>query len=75
MPGGHLFHGTHSLLQLSVLFLAYGLQPLVGGLLAGNLKGQVGEPAVRSRAVPVLDPGGDVHHVAGMELLGGLPHS
>ena len=28
------------------------------------------EPGVRRRAVPVLDPGGDVHHIAGTQLPG-----
>ena len=32
----------------------------------------MGEPAVRRGAMPVLHPGGDVDHVAGMELPGRL---
>lgn len=41
------------------VFVRYRLQPFVGGFFAGDLHGQVGEPAVRGRAVPVLDAGGD----------------
>lgn len=44
-----------------------GLQPLVARLLAGALDGDVAEPAVLLRAVPVLDPGRDGHHVAGVQ--------
>ena len=49
-----------------------GLQPLVARLLAGALDGDVAEPAVLLRAVPVLDPGRDGHHVAGMQGLRAL---
>ena len=48
-------------------------QPFVGGVYAGNFHCQVGKPAVRRGAVPVLHLRGDLHHVAGMELPGGLP--
>lgn len=52
----------------AVLGLVDGLEPLVPGPLAGDGYGQVGEPAVRGGPVPVLDAGGDLHDVAGMEL-------
>ena len=44
-----------------------GLAPFVARLLAGALDGDVAEPAVLLRAVPVLDPGRDSHHVAGVQ--------
>ena len=49
-----------------------GLQPLVARLLAGALDGDVAEPAVLLRAVPVLDLSRDGHHVAGMQGLRAL---
>ena len=49
-----------------------GLQPLVARLLAGALDGDVAEPAVLLRAVPVLDPGRDGHNIAGVQGLRGL---
>lgn len=49
-----------------------GLAPFVARLLAGALDGDVAEPAVLLRAVPVLDPGRDGHHVAGVQGLRGL---
>ena len=45
-----------------------GLQPFVGRALTGDLHGQMREPAVRSRAVPVLHADRNVHHVAGVQL-------
>lgn len=45
-------------------------QPLAVGILTGDLYSQVGKPTVRGSSVPVLDPGWDHHHVAGMEFLG-----
>ena len=44
-----------------------GLAPFVARLLAGALDGDVAEPAVLLRAVPVLDPGRDGHDVAGVQ--------
>ena len=49
-----------------------GFTPLVARLLAGALDGDVAEPAVLLRAVPVLDPGRDGHHVAGVQGLRAL---
>ena len=49
-----------------------GLHPLVARLLAGALDGDVAEPAVLLRAVPVLDPGRDGHNIAGVQGLRGL---
>ena len=49
-----------------------GLAPFVARLLAGALDGDVAEPAVLLRAVPVLDPGWDGHDVAGVQGLRGL---
>ena len=49
-----------------------GFTPLVACLLAGALDGDVAEPAVLLRAVPVLDPRRDGHHVAGVQGLRGL---
>ena len=43
-------------------------QPFVGGVHAGNLHCQVGEPAVRRGAVPVLDAGGDIDDISGQDL-------
>ena len=52
--------------QLTIHLVRDSLQPLVGSILAGHLQGQMGEPAVRRGAVPVLHARGDVDHVAGM---------
>ena len=60
------------LLQLAVFLIGDRLQPFIGTVHAGDLQGQMGEPAVGSRAVPVLDAGGDVDHVAGMQFPGRL---
>ena len=50
--------------QFAVVLVGDGLQPLIGAVFAGHLQGKVGEPAVGRRAVPVLDPCGDVDHIA-----------
>ena len=42
-------------------------QPFVGGVHAGNFHCQVGEPAVRCGAVPVLDAGGDIDDISGQD--------
>lgn len=52
--------------QGAVIAVRHRFQPLRGGLLSRQLPGQVREPAVRRSAVPVLYPGGDPHHVAGL---------
>ena len=48
-----------------------GLQPLVA-VSSRALDGDVAEPAVLLRAVPVLDPGRDGHNIAGVQGLRGL---
>ena len=62
----------HSLPQRIILRVADGFAPLGGAPLAGELHGNVAEPAVRRGAVPVLYPGGDGHDAAGREWLGSL---
>ena len=49
--------------QLVVCLVGDGLQPLVGAALAGDLDGQMGEPAVWGGAVPVLHLRRDVDHI------------
>ncbi len=56
--------------QLAVHLVGDGHQPLVGAVPAGYLQGQVGEPAVRGSAVPVLHAGGDLDHIARGQLPG-----
>ena len=58
--------------QCGVFRVRDGLAPFVARLLAGALDGDVAEPAVLLRAVPVLDPGRDGHDVAGVQGLRGL---
>ena len=60
------------LFQLSVDLVGDGLQPFVGGLLAGDLEGQVREPAVGCRSMPMLDIRGDVNDRTGQDPYGGL---
>ena len=48
------------------------LQPLAAGVFAGYFHGQMAEPAVLRRAVPVLHARGDVHHITGRERLRAL---
>ena len=43
-------------------------QPFVGGVYAGNFHCQVGKPAVRRGAVPVLDAGGNIDDISGQDL-------
>ena len=52
--------------------MGYRLTPLVLAILAGNLHGDMAEPAVLLRAVPVLDVGGDHHDAALVQADGGL---
>ena len=60
------------LFQLSVDLVGDGLQPFVGGLLAGDLEGQVREPAVGCRSMPMLDIRGDVNDRTGQDPYGGF---
>ena len=53
------------MLQFGVLFIGDRLQPLVAAALAGDLHGDVAEPAVGLGTVPVLDVGRDGDHGAG----------
>ena len=53
--------------QPGVFLVRDRFEPLVGRALAGNLEGEVGEPAVGRGAVPVLHVGRDVDHVARSE--------
>lgn len=52
--------------------MGYRLAPLVLAILAGNLHGDMAEPAVLLRSVPVLDVGGDHHNTALVQADGGL---
>ena len=52
--------------------MGYRLAPLVLAILAGNLHGDMAEPAVLLRSVPVLDVGGDHHDAALVQADGGL---
>ena len=47
-----------------IFFVRHGLQPFVGGVLAGNFDGDVRKPAISFRPVPMLDVRGDDDHVA-----------
>ena len=58
--------------QTGILLFADRLQPLGAAALTGDFHGQMHEPAVPGRAVPVLDPGGDVDHVARVQFACGL---
>lgn len=57
-------------LQLGVILVAHRLEPLVAGLLAGHLNGQMGEPAVGGSAMPMLNAGGNEDGIARMQLHG-----
>ena len=50
-----------------IVRLIDGFMPFVFGILARNLDGKVHEPAVFGRAVPVLDSGGNIHDITGMQ--------
>ena len=52
--------------------MGYRLTPLVLAILAGNLHGDMAEPAVLLRSVPVLDVGGDHHDAALVQADGSL---
>ena len=58
--------------KLAIHLVVHSLQPLVGAAISGHLQGQMGEPAVRSCAVPMLYLGRDVDHIPGMQLPGFL---
>ena len=53
--------------QPAVLLVGHRLQPFVGSVLSGYFHRDVRKPRVLFRAVPVLDFGGDLHHVAGFQ--------
>ena len=76
MPPPFLLSASHqpvtALRQQTVLLIGDRLQPFIGGLFPRHLYGQMGKPAVLGGAVPVFDPGGDHHGVAGLELPGFL---
>lgn len=56
-------------LQFCIRLVADFLAPFIAGILPGNFNGQMGEPAILRRAVPMLYPGGNVHHVSGQKKL------
>ena len=56
--------------QGGILPCVYWFAPFGGAALSGNFKGNVAEPAVPGRAVPVLYPGGNISHAAGTEFPG-----
>ena len=58
--------------EILVVFCAYGFEPFVGGVFAGDFEGEVGKPAVLRGAVPVLHFGGDMHDIARFERADGL---
>ena len=59
--------------QLPIFLIRYRLQPLIRAILAGDFEGEVGEPAVGSCSVPVLDVGRDMDDIARQHLHGGFP--
>lgn len=54
--------------ELTVFLIGYRLTPLVRAVLARNLDGEMAEPTVRSRSVPVLNLGRNVDAVARLHL-------
>ena len=60
------------ILQRVILCVADRLAPLVAAVLAGNLNGDMAEPAVGLRTVPVLDVRGDGDDIADAQALRGL---
>ena len=55
------------LLEFVVFFVGDGVEPFGGGLLAGEFKGEVCEPAVGRGSVPVFYVGGNVDDGAGLD--------
>ena len=66
------FRAARSALQLGVFFIVDPLAPLVAAALAGHFQGNVAEPAVLLRAVPMLHLSGDHYHAAGGQADGRL---
>ena len=58
------------LFQRVVVLIIYGFEPFRFPVFPGNFNGQMLEPAVLGRAVPVLDTFGNIDDVAGMKLAG-----
>ena len=58
-----------------VIFIRYGLQPGGRAFFGMALDGEVHEPAIFGRAVPVFDVGGDVDDVSGAKLPGIIEYS
>ena len=56
------------LFQNAILLLVYRLIPLGPSTLAGDLYGQVLEPGILGRTVPVLHTSGGVHYITGAQL-------
>ena len=58
-----------SLFQFLIFFFTHRLTPLTAAVFSGYFHSQMGEPAVRRSAVPVLYIGHNVDHIAGVQLL------
>lgn len=58
--------------EFGIFLVGNGFEPDVFAALGGDFYGEMLEPAVLFSAVPMLDPGGDVDHVARAERTGGL---
>ena len=58
------------LFQYSIYLIRYRLTPLIGCLLARYFHGQMGEPGIRCRTMPVLDFRRDVDAVTRLHLDG-----
>ena len=56
------------LFKLIILFCIDRLTPFAFGVFTRNLDGEVREPAGRSCAVPMLNAGGDVDYITGVQL-------
>lgn len=59
-------------LQRAVLLVVHGFEPLVACVLAGETECQVTKPTIGSGAMPVLDVGGNLGDIAGVQALRGL---
>ena len=55
-----------------IFIFAHRFEPLIALVFAGSLYGEMREPTVRSRAVPVRRVGSDLDHVARQQLAGRL---
>ena len=58
-----------SLFQFLIFFFTHWFTPLTAAVFSGYFHSQMGEPAVRRSAVPVLYTGHNVDHIAGVQLL------